>query len=377
MAKKKQSRSESDSIFVRVKKTKPKSVRYLKNVSETFRTKERKADALLLERSIRERFPLLRKIYGGFTSAEGYDLRYIKRWPEARLNQARKYLSQVNRLTSGESWQTFSLHKATTLEEHQAIYRHTRQGSDDPKHPLKAYVLFSNVKGARVRYVEEEYPIAAAMGRPIVKKRLRAEVVRPVKRGLLLQRDYIFDEVLGFQPGVDVGTPQGAKNAELLGTAEPWEQMLIAMERLLAFLPQHTASGEPAWYRLLSDRGPIDGAATKSRLMARMQRYAAEYDPTFVETLIGVRFQGGEFESRKIQRRSEEMRQKYREQAAERRKARARIDWDYRIAEEDRRMKANLALYAKAKAKRKTFKKMKVKFRKKKSARKKKPARKK
>jgi len=283
-----------------------------------------------LQRRIAAQLKTVRALYSGFEASAGFDLRKVQRWPESRFKTFERFANLATRLTTGEFHSIYTLARPRTPAQRQALFLHTSQVSPDEKrHPQKAWVVYANVRNARVRYVEERVPVGAAMGRPIYRTWLRAEIVQPVRGGVLVHRDYLFREVLGFQPGVESAEAEGLRMGRVLGTFDPWEQMVEAMELLVELLPDRTPQGNEAYYRLLSVRGPIGTSVPKHMLVSRIIRWGEEYDPDFAEQLIGVRYQGDEFKavrgSESLDAKSEKRRAQYRRWAYEERLARARV----------------------------------------------------
>lgn len=283
-----------------------------------------------LQRRFAAQLKTVRALYSGFEASAGFDLRKLQRWPESRFKTFERFANLATRLTTGEFHSIYTLARPRTAAQRQALFLHTSQVSPDQRHhPQKAWVIYANVRNARVRYVEEEVPVGAAMGRPIVQKRLRAEIIQPVRGGVLLHRDYLFREVLGFQPGTESTEAEGLRVGRILGTFDPWQQMIKAMEILVRWIPDRTPQGNEAYYRLLSVRGPIGTSVPKHRLVSRMIDWGEEYDPNFAEQLIGVRYQGDEFKAvrgaESLDAKSERRRAQYRRWAYEERLARARV----------------------------------------------------
>jgi hypothetical protein len=303
--------------------------RYLKGVSPWI---TESTDPYTLRKqygAIRDGMRKVRKLFAGFEAQDGYDLNRLFHWPKDRVETARRFITYSTRLSSGEFFNLYTIVYPRTAAQAAALRLHTGQLSPDPdKHRQKGFVVYANVPKARIRYVEEEIPTGAAMGRPTVRRQLRAELVQPVKGGALLHRDYLFREILGFQPGVDSATPEGLRVGRLLGTFDPWEQMVIAMRRLVTWLPDTDWRGNEAYYRLLTDRGPIYSAVPKHMLVQLMQQWGEQYDEAsgFAGTLIGTRYQGSEFKARKAGVQRDQRRARYRRLSEDLRRARGRLD---------------------------------------------------
>jgi hypothetical protein len=314
----------------RISKPIPKTVS--KPVPNYAKIKPKWLSALKTPRAVRSQLGVLhdglrrvRQLFGGFEAKDGYSLQRLKALPSARAEHLRAYISHANHFFSGEAQSLYSLVRPRSEAQRDALYRHTAQISpDEHRHPLRAFLIYANTRKAQVRYVPERKLIAAPMGRPIIEERLRAEIVHPVKGGRLVTRDYLFREVLGFQPGMESTSEEGMMAGQGLGTFDPWEQMVEAMEMLLEVIPDYTPQGNEAYYRLLSDRGPVGVGVPKHMLVSQMQRWGEEYETTLVELLIGVRYQGDEFKSRASDVKSEDRQAQYRKLKYERRLARER-----------------------------------------------------
>lgn len=283
---------------------------------------------------LQEGVKLVRQLYSGFTAGEGYDVRRLRYWPDARVKELQGYIAQARRLTSGEYHELYTLHRPRTPDQRSALILHSGLTSpDEDKHPQRAWPIYANTKKIRIRYIKERVPAGAAMGRPIYIERLRAEVRRPVgeKGSVLVHRDYLFREVLGIQPGIDSASPEGIRVGRILRTTDPWAQMRVAMRLLLPHLPDYTPRGDEAHYRLLSDRGPVGTSVPKHMLMDRMDTWGEEYGDAegFAGMLIGVRYVGDEFAAisgpKSVDKVAQQRKARYQEYISSRGKARSRI----------------------------------------------------
>lgn len=283
-----------------------------------------------------------RDLYAGFGTAEGYDLKRIPFWPEDRELAARKAVAETNRLYS-TGYGSFIKVRPRSVAEDVALRQRTGQTTHFPGHPQYRYLVLANTpKTSRVRYLKEAVPL----GFGVTQERLRAEVVTGVKGGRMMTREYIFSEILGFQPGIESASPFGLAQAERLGTADPWEQMKIAMREFERRLPKNVMrgkfKGEEAHYQMLTDRGPVGSVMPAHMLLANMERWGEEYGTHagFAANLIGVLYRGSEFRAFTAQNRQEdarsryarEKRERYKKSAAERLRARSMVDqFGYRL----------------------------------------------
>lgn len=283
---------------------------------------------------LQEGIKLVRQLYSGFSAEDGYDVRRLRHWPDSRIKELQGFIAQARRLTSGEYHELYTLHRPRTPDQRSALILHSGLISpDERKHPQRAWPIYANTKKVKVRYIKERVPIGAAMGRPIYLERLRAEIRRPVgeKGSVLVHRDYLFREMLGFQPGIDSTTLEGLRVGRLLKTMDPWQQMRKAMRMLVPLLPDYTPQGHEAYYRLLSDRGPIGTSVPKHMLIDRMDMWGEEYGDAggFVGSLIGVRYVGDELKAvsgpKSVDKRAEQRRTRYQEYISSRSRSRARI----------------------------------------------------
>lgn len=311
--KRKNSRGKSAKSFVPV---------YLKKPSREFQKGKKTSQALS---AFRDGIKLVRKLYSNFDASHGFDLRYIERWPASRIQTARRFMGEAQRLTRGEYHELYTLARPRNVAQRQALRLHTGlQSPDESHHPQHAWPIYANTRRVKVRYVPERVLIAAPMGRPIYEERLRAEIRRSVPGGILVHRDYLFREVLGFQPGLESTSPEGMRAGQRLGTFDPWEQMVLAMQLLVKVIPDRTPNGNEAHYRLISDRGPIGTSVPKHMLVDRMQTWGEDYNVRYAGLLLGVRYQGDEFKAihgpQSLDKKAQDRRARYAELARLRRR---------------------------------------------------------
>lgn len=308
--------------------------RYTSKPASWFTQATSKRSRLETQARLQEGLKLARQFYSGFSASDGYDARRLRHWPDARVAELKRFIAEARRLTSGEYHELYTLQRPRTADQRSALILHSGLISpDETKHPQRAWPIYANTRKVKVRYIKERVPVGAAMGRPIYIERLRAEIRRQVGKtgSVLVHRDYLFREVLGFQPGIDSTTPEGMRVGRLLGTMDPWQQMRKAMRLLLPHLPDYTPRGDEAHYRLLSDRGPVGTAVPKHMLLDRMETWGEEYGDSqgFVGSLIGTRYVGDEFAAisgpRSVDKLAQERRARYQESTALRAAARSRI----------------------------------------------------
>lgn len=233
------------------------------------------------------------------------------------------------------------------------------EGPGTRKHARRAYVVETgSPHRSEVRYIEgpvvvgwRRVPIGFGQSRmePITEPGLRVELATRVKSGWLEDRAYLFSEILGWQPGLDVQrTLRGAKALGL--PSEPWEQMLFAVREMVALLPAKTRGGKEAHYQFLSDTfGPIGSPIAVSDLEWFMRRFyerggsglsdieRVKRDPgasTFTQTIIGFQYVGTEvqaFGEKGVIASQEKRRARYREAARALARERRRIKFRERV----------------------------------------------
>lgn len=164
-----------------------------------------------------------------------------------------------------------------TKAEERALRIHTQQ-----KVPRqKAFVIHtSKPMKAEVHYVTQPERLMP-FNAPPIGGGLRVEMVQRYQDGklVLADRDYLFAEMLGYQP-------------------IRWGDFIRALLMLLPLLPDKTPMGKDAMYTLLSrEHGPIGSPVLKQFLIESMQEWSEAYANEFAATLIGVRYQGDRWEA--------------------------------------------------------------------------------
>lgn len=224
------------------------------------------------ERDLREKLRTVRRLFSGFEASDGYDGRYPRNWSMQRRRSVERFAYQANTLLSTPGL----LIKPRSQRERDALEKHTGQ-----LHPrqIRFVVHVPAPQKMRVRFVRDRARVPFMGAAALRLKTLRVETVEKVTGGEMYTRDYLFREILGYQPVV-------------------WEDFIYALIRLLPYLPDRTPSGEEATYTLLSQpHGPISSPVLKSLLLEEMQRWAEEYADDFPGLLVGVRYQGDTFRS--------------------------------------------------------------------------------
>lgn len=204
-------------------------------------------------------------MFSGFEARNGFDTRHPENWDMRKRRRVEKYGYILHSLTSTQHF----IARPRTKAQREALRVRTGQLSPNQK----AFVIH-DIPSARVRYIKGK------------RKKLLIDIVREVKGGEVFVRDFIFTELLGFQPLT-------------------WEKMVDAMRDMLPFLPDtipgsaavEGASEEP-WFVLLSQpHGPISAPVRKSMLLQRMQQWGSEYSNAFSGILIGVRLTGSRWDA--------------------------------------------------------------------------------
>jgi hypothetical protein len=217
---------------------------------------------------LRKTIAQLRVVYRGFDAKSGFDARYPQNWTARQHQEVQAYGVRLHSLMGTQHL----IVRPRTKAEEKALRVHTQQKVARQKafvihtsKPLKAEVHFVTQPMRRMPFFAP--PIGGG---------LRVEMVATYQGGelVLTDRDYLFEEMLGFQP-------------------IRWEDFITALRMLLPLLPDKTPTGKGALYTLLSrEHGPISSPVLKEFLLEEMQRWAEAYSNDFAGTLIGVRYQG-------------------------------------------------------------------------------------
>jgi hypothetical protein len=276
-------------------------------------TRHRRGQLAYLKEGIKN----VRHVFRGFDAAHGFDLSKINHWPKRREQEAIDFIQRFHSFTSRRS--EYIIVRPKSKAEYEALLRRTTESEGTRKHGRRAFIVETGTpKESKIRYVKapvqvgwRRVPVGFGQYRlePIVETRLRAELYRELPSGaLVVDRDYLFAEVLGWQPGLDL--QKGMKGAKLLGIPQdPWEQMIFAMRQLIPLLPTETPGGKEPFFQVLSlKHGPIGSPQPLSTLMDVLLDWFERYEPadarrqeedpkstTFAETIIGVRYIGDEW----------------------------------------------------------------------------------
>lgn len=217
------------------------------------------------------------------------------------MMEAQHYIRLYNAYTSRAD--KFIVVRPKSKAEADALYRHTTESFPEGKHSQKAWIVHSEQPGtARVRYLKAPVQVGWKKAKKGYERDigpgLRVELVHDVRGGQLIDRDYIFKEVLGFQPGIDFTRATFLAAERLRLPADPWEQIRVAIEMLMDVLPDKTPRGHDAYYKILTLRhGPIGASVPKEMLVGELIRYGQTYAKGFAEAIIGVRYMGSEWQA--------------------------------------------------------------------------------
>ncbi len=293
----------------------------------------------------------VRRVFKGFDAKNGYSLAEIKKWPHARMMEAQHYIRLYNSYTSRRT--KFVVARPRTKAEKEALQRFTAETFPEGKHAQKAWIVHTDSpESAQFQY--DRVPVQTGWrkvkeGKRVVYERvieegLRVKLVHKVRGGRLIDQDYLFKEVLGFQPGIDFTSKALITRNRLQLPADPYEQMRAAILMMIDMLPATTPGGEEAFYKILTaQHGPIGASQPRSRLLEEFMRYIQTYGPkaresealrikrglsTFAETIIGVRYMGSDWTSQKADARLERSVLRERKERAELRRERRRKEYE-------------------------------------------------
>lgn len=232
----------------------------------------------------------LRKIFRGFEARQGFDVRHPENWSAARVAKARRYGLRMRQLKSTPH----VIARPRTQAQRDALMKHVAQ----PWPNQKAFIVHTpHPINTVVDYVLEpavSIPVYAA-ALTFVRQRpaqLRVQLVKQIHGGESLTQDFLFREILGYQPGLvgPGGTYRVGQN--------PWEDMVRATRALLPFMPKTTMSArtgeqEEAWYTFISMPHDSIGAAIRySEIVNSLQFDFSRYSDSFAGLILGFRYQG-------------------------------------------------------------------------------------
>jgi hypothetical protein len=223
----------------------------------------------------------LRTVYRGFTAKEGFDARHPENWSAARRRQVQMYGARLHKLKSAR----YVLERPKTNAQREALQRHT--GQLNPRQ--KVYVIHPSVDPikAKVEYIFE--PAQPLPFHQIKPAQLRVRLVQPTAGGVMYDIDYLFREILGYQPG------ELDRHGRLPG--DPWADIIRATRILMKHMPDQIEVSPGVWkdamYTLMSQaQGPVASPVYKKELLETLQEWGDQYAKSFVGILIGWRLQG-------------------------------------------------------------------------------------
>jgi hypothetical protein len=293
----------------------------------------------------------VRRVFQGFDAKSGFSLKDMKRWPHARMVEAQHYIRLYNAYTSRRS--RFVITRPRGNAEKEALQRFTFETFPEGKHGQKAWIVHTDSPDtAEIQY--QRMPVQTGWRRVrkgrkfiyerIIEEGLRVKVVHNVRGGKLIDQDWLFKEVLGFQPGIDFTKRALITRHELQLSADPYEQMRAAILMMIDMLPDTTPNGKEAYYKILTaQHGPIGASQPKSRLLEEFMRYIETYGSqaresealrikrglsTFAESIIGVRYMGSEWSAINQDARMERSALRERKERQELRRERRRKDYE-------------------------------------------------
>jgi hypothetical protein len=227
----------------------------------------------------------LRQIFTGFEAKDGYDARHPENWSLARAAKVKRYGVRLHNLKSVP----YVITRPRSQAQREALLRHVAQPWPNQKafivhtpHPINTVVDY-------VLEPEISLPVFA-VSLPLIRKRaaqLRVQLVKQIHGGESITQDFLFREVLGYQPGL---TYRPGRN--------PWEDIIEATRMMLPYMPSQTMSArtgqmEEAWYTIISmPHDSIGASMRKSEILNLLQDDYAHYNQSFVALILGFRYQG-------------------------------------------------------------------------------------
>lgn len=237
---------------------------------------------------LREDVQALREVFTGFDATDGYDVRHPESWSAARVKRVQRYGIRLRALKASPHIIVRPRSEAQRI----ALLRHVAQ----PWPNMKAFVVHTpHPKGTSVRYVLE--PARLLPFHATKPAQLRVQLVRPIHGGRQYTRDFLFREILGYQPGLS------GPGGRFRRGRNPWDDMVYATRMLLPYLPDTAMSArtrlpEEAWYTLISmPHDSIGGAIRKSELVNTLLQDYAHYSESFAGLILGFRYQGSRWKA--------------------------------------------------------------------------------
>lgn len=230
----------------------------------------------------------LRKIFTGFEAKDGFDARHPENWSAARVAKARRYGVRLHNLQSSPH----VIVRPRSTAQREALLRHVAQ----PWPNLKAFVVHTpHPANTQVEYVRE--PPRLLPFHVTLPGRVRVQLVKKIRGGAQLTRDYLFREILGYQPGLSGPGGRFRKGRN------PWEDMIHATRLMLPYMPDtaisaQTGKPEEAWYTFVSmPHDSIGAAIRKSDLLSVLRSDYSRYSEGFAGLILGFRYQGSRWKA--------------------------------------------------------------------------------
>jgi hypothetical protein len=225
----------------------------------------------------------LRKIFSGFEAKNGFDVRHPENWSAGRVAKARRYGIRMRQLKSSPH----IIVRPRTQAQREALLRHVAQ----PWPNQKAFIVHTpHPIGTVVDYVyepERRFPFNV-----VVPARLRVQLSKEIHGGTHMTQDFLFREILGYQPGLPGPGGMYRKGRN------PWDDMIRATRALLPHMPKTTMSArtgeeEEAWYTFISMPHDSIGASIRySEILNKLQEDFSQYRESFAGLILGFRYQG-------------------------------------------------------------------------------------
>lgn len=232
---------------------------------------------------LRDDVKALRQVFVGFEAKDGFDARRPERWSGARVAKAKRYGIRLRNLQAAPH----VIVRPRTQEQRVALLRHVAQ----PWPNMKAFIIHTpHPKGTRVRYVKEPQRLLPFhVTKPA---QLRVQLVKKIRGGSQMTQDFLFREILGYQPGLSGPGGRFKKGRN------PWADMLYATRMLLPYMPSwsmnaQTRKKEEAWYTVISmPHDSIGASIRKSEILNTLREWSEQYLGSFAGLILGFRFQG-------------------------------------------------------------------------------------
>jgi len=211
--------------------------------------------------------PGVRRVYSGFSAADGYDLRHIERWSAAKLKSARRYIQQVSTYTS----RPVAIITPRTAKQRRAAQNFTGEN-----------------KKQKIYFV----PVQLPTHDKVRFKNNKVVVERTFKGGSKqIKQRFLFRDYL-----------EAGKRLPIT-----FEEMHEFLDDMLPDMPENWG-GQWAYYMLISTlHGPIGRSVPKSRISELLENYHQRYEKPgeqhegFAEAVVGFQMVGTALQAGKFQ----------------------------------------------------------------------------